>query len=111
MLYNFTLDEPDTKFPGLCVHHKYYVEDQKPWEYDDDVYETLCMDCHKKIHQNHNIPKYEFNNKLKIKNYPPLCPICHGSGYKKDFWFYKNGTCLSCGGEGVMANGFGNLRM
>lgn len=30
----------------LHVHHKGYVFGKKPWEYEDDVLVTLCLDCH-----------------------------------------------------------------
>ena len=30
----------------LHVHHKYYTHDTEPWDYPDDVFQTLCEDCH-----------------------------------------------------------------
>ena len=36
----------------LSVHHKYYKNNLKAWEYPSDCYITLCEDCHKiVIHQ------------------------------------------------------------
>jgi hypothetical protein len=30
----------------LHVHHKYYIYNKKPWEYDNNVLITLCDSCH-----------------------------------------------------------------
>jgi len=30
----------------LHVHHKYYTDDKKPWEYPEDALITLCKGCH-----------------------------------------------------------------
>lgn len=38
----------------LHVHHKYYLENHKPWEYSDSALITLCEDCHSWIHDNGN---------------------------------------------------------
>ena len=46
-------------YDGLNVHHKYYVREKKPWEYDDDALVTLCADCHKKRHAEEQIPVYK----------------------------------------------------
>lgn len=34
----------------LHVHHKYYLDDRYPWEYEDDALVTVCDCCHKKYH-------------------------------------------------------------
>lgn len=31
----------------LEVHHKRYLKNKKPWEYDDRYLQTLCTNCHK----------------------------------------------------------------
>lgn len=47
----------DQKFAkGLNIHHKYYVKNKKPWDYEDDALVTLCEDCHKHIHLTSDIP-------------------------------------------------------
>lgn len=33
----------------LHVHHHYYTKGAEPWEYDDEVFVTLCDDCHGQI--------------------------------------------------------------
>lgn len=105
-LYYFHLDSNDLDVPGLCVHHAYYMDRLTPWEYEDDGLDTICADCNRKILQHDDTIKYAYKDKSKIIGYPPVCPICHGSGYSSEFWFHYNGVCMSCGGEGVMVNGF-----
>ncbi len=34
----------------LHVHHNKYERGKDPWDYPDDVFETLCDPCHKKEH-------------------------------------------------------------
>ena len=33
------------------VHHKFYLKDKEPWEYNELSLITLCEDCHKSIHE------------------------------------------------------------
>lgn len=43
---NFTcLECADTK-KELHVHHRYYLRNHDPWDYENDALVTLCMDCH-----------------------------------------------------------------
>lgn len=32
----------------LNVHHRWYETGRDPWDYDDDVFQTLCEVCHKR---------------------------------------------------------------
>src|SRR5689334_11684120 len=41
---------------SLQVHHTYYVQNKRPWEYLDSALITLCPDCHKREHQHKTIP-------------------------------------------------------
>lgn len=34
----------------LNVHHKYYEENKKPWDYEDEAFTVLCNKCHKEEH-------------------------------------------------------------
>ena len=34
----------------LHIHHKEYFSGHSPWEYADEILETLCIICHKKEH-------------------------------------------------------------
>ena len=49
-----TRDKNTCQFCGaqdrvLHVHHKYYIEGLKPWEYDDDALISLCKNCHESV--------------------------------------------------------------
>ena len=39
----------------LNVHHLRYIENKKPWEYEDMYYMTLCDECHIKAHLDINV--------------------------------------------------------
>ena len=30
----------------LHIHHRYYIKDREPWDYEDEAFATLCEDCH-----------------------------------------------------------------
>lgn len=60
---NFTCQLCGNTEKTLHVHHKYYLENHKPWEYGDSVLITLCEDCHSWIHENGN---EVFNAPIKI---------------------------------------------
>lgn len=52
----------------LQVHHKKYIDGLMPWEYENELLESLCSHCHKK---EHNIkPKRRTN--IKKKKEPKL---------------------------------------
>lgn len=33
----------------LNVHHRYYISRRDPWDYEDDVFMTLCEPCHEEM--------------------------------------------------------------
>jgi hypothetical protein len=39
----------------LHIHHRFYLKNRKPWEYDNDVFQVLCVDCHEKHHEESNV--------------------------------------------------------
>lgn len=41
---------------NLDVHHKYYLEGKKAWEYPDAALLTLCRSCHENVHKWHKVP-------------------------------------------------------
>jgi 5-methylcytosine-specific restriction endonuclease McrA len=56
------------KKPRLQVHHKKYIDGLMPWEYENDLLESLCSTCHKK---EHNIkPKKKKKPVAKTKKEP-----------------------------------------
>lgn len=39
----------------LRLHHNYYIQGNKPWEYPDEALKTLCDSCHDHFHQNNSV--------------------------------------------------------
>ena len=58
------------------IHHKYYTDGKKPWEYPDDCLITLCEDCHKKRHEIDN----------KFSEFLQLLPNNFGVHYFYEYW-------------------------
>lgn len=86
---------------GLNVHHKYYIQDRKPWEYPDEALITLCESCHQKMHEKPT-PCYRSLNMGEPIKYNNTCDRCSGSGYLPLYNHIQNGVCFKCGGEGVL---------
>lgn len=38
----------------LHVHHRFYLKGRQPWQYDNDIFQVLCSDCHEKQHKEPN---------------------------------------------------------
>lgn len=91
------------KYKGLNVHHKYYVNGLKPWEYDNKALITLCSDCHQKRHEV-SVPKYKTLSCKEIECHCKKCDRCGGSGYLPQYFYVQNGICFKCGGEGVIVD-------
>lgn len=96
--------ENKAHIPGLNIHHNYYIQGLKPWEYEDDkALITLCENCHKNFHKHNQVPIYAvYKDKKSIIGHPVICPRCGGSGYLPQYSYYMNGVCFKCGGEGVL---------
>jgi 5-methylcytosine-specific restriction endonuclease McrA len=103
----------ESKFLGSClqVHHTYYsvqkvcLKQNKfihnlPWDYPDKAFITLCLQCHKKIHETTKIPVYEeiTPGKYSHKDFSP-CRRCKGVGYFPQHKHIIGGICFRCGGQ------------
>lgn len=42
----FKCEECGTGSATLNVHHRHYIKDRAPWDYEDDELRCLCEDCH-----------------------------------------------------------------
>jgi len=103
-IFALVISRVEKSFVGLNVHHKYYIQGHKPWEYENDALITLCEDCHKRWHENYsNIRLLDPNHKL-ISTLTP-CDRCGGSGYLHQYNHVENGICFKCRGEGVVLDG------
>jgi hypothetical protein len=58
----------------LEVHHLYYIEGKRAWEYPEDALVTWCSECHDEWHQTHFIVvrKKAFSEGKKRKFKPPI---------------------------------------
>lgn len=81
---------------GLHVHHKYYQNGKKPWEYRFDALITVCWKCHEEIHKGEPVPHYDESFK-RIGNLTP-CSRCHGAGYFPEYLHIEEGICFRCRG-------------
>ncbi|MGV3588426.1 MAG: hypothetical protein ACO1OF_15585 [Adhaeribacter sp.] len=83
---------------NLHVHHKHYVLDTLPWQYNDDDLVTLCDLCHWNLHQNVEVKIYQKDggNLYKL-SYTP-CSRCNGAGFLPQYSYVQNGVCFECGG-------------
>lgn len=48
---------------NLQVHHKWYCKTKNglrrnPWDYDDNVFMTLCDHCHKRYHEKYEVKTF-----------------------------------------------------
>lgn len=85
------------------VHHLYYLQDKLPWDIDSDGLVTLCSSCHKKRHDNSEIPIYriESGKFIKIESKIPPCSRCGGIGYIPTFYYHYSGICFKCEGNTI----------
>lgn len=90
-------------YDGLNVHHEFYIDGKKPWEYHDGALITLCEECHKKRHRS-LVPIYKDTRCLDIIGVYCKCDKCSGSGYLPQYHHVQGGICFKCGGEGAVDN-------
>lgn len=83
----------------LHVHHKFYIENKLPWEYENDSLITLCNWCHWDLHEKTNVPIYTMiNGQLHDLLYIP-CKRCNGAGVIPKYKHVVNGLCFRCNGR------------
>jgi hypothetical protein len=83
----------------LHVHHKFYIKENLPWNYDNKALITLCNWCHWELHEQTIIPVYTMvNGELHELNYTP-CSRCNGAGVFPEFRHIHNGVCFKCNGN------------
>jgi hypothetical protein len=80
----------------LNIHHKYYIKNKLPWEYDNDVLITLCNWCHEELHKNERIKVYTENG-IELENLTP-CNRCEGAGWLPHYDHIESGICFYCRG-------------
>lgn len=76
--------------PILQVHHKRYIQDKNPWEYEDNDLITLCKECHNSYHEKNTIPIYD--PELNLIQEKLFSPEDNNTGRKHNFkpWVFIN---------------------
>ena len=84
----------DRKY-SLHVHHKLYILERLPWEYNDEELITLCNWCHWDLHLNEIIPVYRtsIDQTLEQIEVTP-CHRCHGAGWFPEYTHVQSGECF-----------------
>ncbi|WP_418509346.1 hypothetical protein [Corallibacter sp.] len=85
----------------LNAHHKYYIKNKNPWEYNPDALITVCSSCHTKIHETENIKIYE-NENFENPKIAKKCAKCRGTGFLDQYHYYMSGICFDCNGKGII---------
>ena len=65
---------------NLHVHHTYYQRGLYPWEYPLESLQTLCWDCHEKLHKNTKVPICDHDGNVIQGGFLTVCGRCHGAG-------------------------------
>lgn len=83
----------------LLVHHKMYIEGKDIWDYPPELVETLCKDCHEKLHKPYK--KYIIYRPPKPGYRLVTCNRCLGEGllYMRSGKFCR---CDLCDGTGYV---------
>lgn len=81
----------------LEVHHKRYILNRLPWEYNSDDLITFCNHCHSEFHQHNKVVVYSEDEMMKLDY--QVCPKCNGAGYLPEYSHVENGVCFQCMGE------------
>jgi len=64
----FTCTNCRSKEKQLHVHHKVYIFNNEPWDYENEFYTTLCNDCHETEEQY----KFFVNQNIRYNIYKGL---------------------------------------
>ena len=56
-LHGFKCEKCKCETKELHVHHRFYITGREVWQYDNDVLQVLCCDCHEKEHSKELISK------------------------------------------------------
>lgn len=99
------------KYVSLHVHHRLYVLERLPWEYNQEELVTLCQDCHTKEHQKTIVPVYltEMKKELNQSADWEVCVRCGGDGHLPEFHYHQNGVCFGCDSLGFVKKNPNNL--
>lgn len=67
-LRGFKCEECGDEEQQLHIHHRFYIKNRMAWEYDNDVFQVLCSDCHEMAHnEKKNGFSLSFEEKMLIE--------------------------------------------
>ncbi|WP_159950879.1 HNH endonuclease [Polaribacter septentrionalilitoris] len=109
---NFTCKDCGSYGTSHSVHHRYYIKNRFPWEYQPNALVSLCNECHKNRHQNEEIVIYEmvqhkvgfydiYDKLIEVDTYKKKCYRCGGIGYISQYSHVQNGICFACNGDSI----------
>lgn len=81
----------------MHVHHRFYILNRLPWEYDNEVLITLCNWCHWDLHQNEDAVVFNEDGLTKAEMRP--CRRCLGAGWFPEYYHVEAGVCFRCRGS------------
>jgi hypothetical protein len=84
-LHNWKCDDCNNTENELHVHHRFYIKGREPWEYDNDVFQVLCSDCHSMKHK-----------KINNKHYLKLINLIEDNDIEFDLITELEGIIESC---------------
>ena len=90
--------DKESKKMRFNVHHKHYFLGRKKWEYEDDVLETLCWNCHFYKTNFEGVPVYDADGNFIANS--DECYRCKGTGRIKKYSHHMGGICFKCKGVG-----------
>lgn len=100
-------NHPDKPY-NIQIHHKKYILNRLPWEYENDDLQTLCNYCHSDVHVTEVIPIYNEDGNL-LSDYTS-CDRCNGTGFMPEFKHVQQGVCFKCNGDRFSIKLFVNNR-
>lgn len=73
----------------LHTHHKKYLKNRKPWQYNESLIQVLCEDCHRKEHlkRKDNESREDFFKRI-VKFH--FCSIC------AEYFIRHKYICFDC---------------
>jgi hypothetical protein len=80
----------------LEVHHKCYILNRLPWQYEDTDLCTVCNWCHLHFHQQTTVPIYSADGTKVLTSEP--CLRCSGAGWFPEYKHVYKGICFRCDG-------------
>jgi hypothetical protein len=80
------------------VHHTYYVRGWLPWDYPDEALATLCLACHRALHEKQSVFTYDLINGKLVRVNCWACIRCLGAGFFPQYMHIEEGVCFRCRG-------------